>query len=68
MFIHWAQFEAKLQCRNKGLCSIEDPNMNISLSRKIEALTVSEPQGVVQLKKKEDIKIVDNNKIRNVGR
>jgi hypothetical protein len=59
---HWTEVKAKLQHRNKGLCSSEDPNSNVKLSNKFEVLTVSETQVDVQLKKKEDAKPIVNDK------
>jgi hypothetical protein len=52
--------KAKSQRRNKSLCSTEDLNFNVELSHKFEALTMSEPAGVAQLKKEEDGKLIVN--------
>jgi hypothetical protein len=57
---HWTVVKAKSQRRNKSLCSTEDLNFNVELSNKFEALTMSEPAGVAQLKKKEDGKLIFN--------
>jgi hypothetical protein len=57
---HWIVVKAKSQRRNKSLCSTEDLNFNVELSNKFEALTMSEPAGVAQLKKKVDGKLIVN--------
>jgi hypothetical protein len=63
---HWTVVKDKSQRRNKSLCSTDDLNFNVELSNKFEALTMSEPAGVAQLKKKEDGKrIVNRNNSSN---
>jgi hypothetical protein len=48
--------------KNEGVCSSDDPNVNVKLSNKYEVLTVSEPQGLVHLKKKGGAKPIVNSK------
>jgi hypothetical protein len=65
--IHWTEVNEKSQCKIKSHCSSEDPDLNVKLSNKFEAFTVSEPSGVAQLKKKEDAKpIVSKEKCKKV--
>jgi hypothetical protein len=57
---HWTVVKDKLQSRNKRFCSYKDLKFNVKLSNKFEALTMSKPPGVSQLKTKEDEKLLAN--------